>query len=160
MNIRLSIHGRDGVIIGEAVIDASDALIVAGRRWHQDKDGAVWCHVRKPVKGWTTAKLHRLITGAPAGMDVDHINHDRRDNRRCNLRVCTHAQNMQNHLGLGARSGYRGVRQMKGGNWHARIQINKQDTHLGAFKTKELAWAARREAEIRVRGEFAPPEVA
>lgn len=40
--------------------------------------------------------MHRLITGAPKGMDVDHINHDGLDNRLENLKVCTHKENMQN----------------------------------------------------------------
>jgi hypothetical protein len=40
--------------------------------------------------------MHRLITKAPPGMVVDHINHDGLDNRRCNLQVCTHQENMWN----------------------------------------------------------------
>ena len=41
-------------------------------------------------------KLHRLITNCPDDKVVDHINHNRLDNRKCNLRVCTQAENAQN----------------------------------------------------------------
>lgn len=40
--------------------------------------------------------MHRLITGAPVHLDVDHINHDGLDNRMVNLKVCSHKENMQN----------------------------------------------------------------
>src|SRR5687767_1877850 len=40
--------------------------------------------------------MHRLITSAPVGMDVDHIDRNRLNNQRSNLRVCTHKENMQN----------------------------------------------------------------
>ena len=40
--------------------------------------------------------LHRRITGAPKGLEVDHINRNPLDNRKSNLRVCTHAENMKN----------------------------------------------------------------
>lgn len=43
-----------------------------------------------------TILMHRLITNAPRGMDVDHINDDKLDNQRSNLRVCTRSQNMAN----------------------------------------------------------------
>lgn len=51
--------------------------------------------------------LHRYITGAPDGMFVDHINGNKLDNRSCNLRVCTMAQNNMN---TGPKTGkYKGV---------------------------------------------------
>lgn len=39
--------------------------------------------------------MHRIITNAAAGMDVDHISHCVTDNRRSNLRVVTHAANLK-----------------------------------------------------------------
>lgn len=54
---------------------------------------------RDPQRGQSrTIYLHRVITDAPAGMEVDHINHDSLDNRRCNLRVVTHKQNLNNRI--------------------------------------------------------------
>lgn len=152
-NGRVPVFGADG-IVAYALVDEADADLVRHERWHLDHDGAVWCHpVGRPR---STVKMHRRITGARRGQDVDHINHDRLDNRRANLRRCTHAQNMMNmHQAVG-QSGYRGVRLMPGGRWHARIRRDYRDVHLGAFATREEAWAARRAAELRLLGEFAP----
>ena len=41
-------------------------------------------------------KLHRYITNCPDDLVVDHINRNTLDNRKCNLRICTHLENMQN----------------------------------------------------------------
>ena len=149
---RVPVFGADGVV-AYALVDEGDQALVKYERWYLDADGAVWCHpVGRPR---STVKMHRRITGARRGQDVDHINHDRLDNRRGNLRTCTHVQNMGNHRGRGAASGYRGVRRMKN-RWHARIRCNYTEVHLGSFLTKEEAWAARRAAELRLRGDFAP----
>lgn len=87
-----------------AVVDAEDYPYLT--QW-------VWLYMgdygrRKPGTGYAQATLsratgrpqsvymHRLITGAPMGMVVDHINGDPLDNRRQNLRVVTHAENSRN----------------------------------------------------------------
>lgn len=44
-----------------------------------------------------TFRLHRLIMNCPEGMVVDHLNGDTLDNRKCNLRICTIAENSKNH---------------------------------------------------------------
>lgn len=41
-------------------------------------------------------KLHRIVAGAPAGLVVDHVNHNTLDNRLENLRVVTQAENVRN----------------------------------------------------------------
>lgn len=145
----LPVYDRAGIVC-YAKIDSSAVPGASLRRWHLDHDGAVWCHDHQRR---TTVKLHRFITGAPSGMDVDHINHDRLDNRSVNLRVCTHAQNMMNHHGFTGR--LRGVRKVKN-RWVVRLMVARVDHHVGSFKTEEEAIAARRAAEVRLRGEFAP----
>ena len=58
----------------------------------------------------------------PAGLTVDHINGDRLDNRRQNLRVCTQGQNNCNRLErVDNTSGFRGVSQRKDGRYQAYI---------------------------------------
>ena len=68
-----------------------------------------------------TTYLHRLLTGAPLGMVVDHDDHDQLNNRRSsNLKVVTKAENSQNRKGATAKSetGIRGVRR-RGGKIHS-----------------------------------------
>jgi hypothetical protein len=75
-----------------AIIDSGDVVAVMGHRWSatKRKNGL---YVRGTVNG-TDSLLHRFIMEPPADMTVDHINGNTLDNRRGNLRICTHAENM------------------------------------------------------------------
>jgi hypothetical protein len=83
-----------------AVIDAADATLVGQFRWYAQASSTGGFYAATGVKGpdgkRTQIYMHRLITGAPKGKDVDHINHDTLDNRRANLRVGSHLDNMRN----------------------------------------------------------------
>lgn len=87
------------------------------------------------------------------------INGDQLDNRRCNLRIVTLQQNGWNRHKIGKlnTSGHNGVGFDKRlGVWKARIGFNGKAIHLGTFLTVEEAAAARRAAELKYYGEFAP----
>tara|TARA_B100002003_G_scaffold227027_2_gene234297 strand:+ start:23 stop:529 length:507 start_codon:yes stop_codon:yes gene_type:complete len=83
----------------------------------------------------------------PAG-HLDHINHDRADNRIANLRAVSHSENLRNAC-RGARnsSGHVGVNRHGSGAWRASIYDGSRDVHLGLFRTIEEACAARAGAE-------------
>lgn len=90
--------------------------------------------------------LHRLVLGLEKGdpLEVDHINRDTLDNRRCNLRAVTHIENCQNRSAItyGA-SRYRGVDFHRvTGMWRARFQ----QKYIGIFDTEAEAVAAVLEA--------------
>lgn len=75
--------------------DEADQAIVDSYKWHLNSHGyAVWRGIVDGKK--QTVRLHRLINGTPDGMITDHINRNRLDNRRENLRTCTQFENMQN----------------------------------------------------------------
>lgn len=76
----------------EAQIDIGDVPLVSQYSWHVVPHPVGGFYARCSPHGY----MHRLITGAPKGKDVDHVNHDTLDNRRANLRVGTHFENMQN----------------------------------------------------------------
>lgn len=77
--------------------------------------------------------MHRLIIGAKKGEIVDHINRNPLDNRKSNLRIVTHRQNMQNRIQKTS-SKYPGVYFDKTKNrWRANITINKKRIHLGHY---------------------------
>lgn len=85
----------------------------------------------------------------PEGMQIDHINHKRNDNRECNLRLVTPRENRMNSSRMSTNtSGVSGVdwqkREMK---WRARIKINRNELTIGYFSNKESAIAARKNAE-------------
>lgn len=132
-----------------AILDDADFDRVAHLRWAFSSGYAV-----SKIKG-KRILMHRIILDAPAGKVVDHINGDGLDNRRSNLRVCTHAENFWNSRPqAGTRSGIKGV-QPRGRRWQAFINANGVRHHLGYFDTKEQAREARAKAERRLHGEFA-----
>ena len=102
-------------------------------------------HPQKVDGKTRTLHLHRLVVGLEFGdaAESDHGNRDKLDNRRANLRVCTHQQNQQN---MPHASRYRGVRPAASGAWRASLRR----TTVGTFATEEEAAVA---AFLARRGE-------
>lgn len=103
-----------------------------------------------------TISMHRFIMNAPEGMVVDHINHNRQDNRKSNLRICTAAENTRN-IGVNRRnkSGVTGVLwRDTNKRWVARITIEGKEIFLGSFINFEDAVSVRKQAESVYFGEF------
>lgn len=98
-------------------------------------------------------RVHRIVLemfNGPIGPDkeVDHINHDRSDNRIDNLRLVTKSENQKNKgIAKNNTSGVAGVTWCsKYGKWRARIMIDRKSIHLGRFDTIEQAAKARSDA--------------
>lgn len=91
-------------------------------------------------------------------MEVDHINRNKLDNRRENLRICSRLENVRNTgLRTNNSSGVIGVYyRERFKKWHASIRINGKAKSLGYYHDKKDAIAARKRAEIKYFGEFAP----
>lgn len=104
-----------------------------------------------------TIKMHRLITNARKEEVVDHINHDKLDNRRENLRIVTHSQNIHNRPpSVNNKSGYKGVHWIKKEKvWASRISVNGKRIFLGYFENLEDAARAYDKAAKKHVGEFA-----
>lgn len=106
--------------------------------------------------------LHGFLLSAPKGAHIDHINGDKLDNRRDNLRVVTASVNGANRhqLNKNNTSGVRGVSYAPNFSiskpWRAQIMANRKARHLGLFATKEEAVAARKAAELANYGELCP----
>lgn len=129
-----------------------------------------WRDLSGYADGYGTAKnkyaerfMHRIILSRKLNRPldpsefVDHINGDRSDNRRENLRVVTKQQNCSNcKTYKNNKSGYKGVTWSNGANkWRARIRVAKKEYHLGIFDTPEEAYAVYVEAAKKHFGEFA-----
>lgn len=87
---------------------------------------------------------------------VDHINGDKLDNRRANLRLCTNAENLRNGKSRGGSSQYKGVclhKQNK--NWIATIMKDGKAKHIGCFDDELSAAKAYDKAAISMHGAFA-----
>lgn len=136
--------------IGVAIIDVEDYPKVSKEKWHLS-DGY--------VKDTNHRPLHGIILNIPnkKNIEIDHINHDGLDNRKSNLRICTHQQNTFNKkLCSTNTSGYKGVTFHKGhGKWTAKIGVNGERKYLGCFDNKYDAAVAYDKKAIELFGEFA-----
>ena len=136
--------------VSRALIDTEDVDAVRTYKWSLNADNYV-----KAKKNNKTIYLHRLIMD-PDDMFVDHINHNTLDNRKSNLRICTHQQNMNNRtIPKNNSSGFKGVSWNKAtGKWTAYIYTNKKKNNLGCYDNIEDAIEARRQAELEYFGEY------
>ena len=139
-------------------VDERDAWL-ASRRWTAKWKGG---RVNGIYQSCTTARdgkklLHRLILCPSWKMQVDHIDMNPANNRRSNLRECSHNENLWNS---GARkcstSGLKGAFYERATNkWRARISANGKRVSLGYFDTPEEAHKAYCLAAKEMHGEFA-----
>lgn len=99
--------------------------------------------------------MHRLIMGNPKGKQVDHIDGNRFNNQRSNLRICTQSQNCMNRKATTkGSSGFRGVHKTKY-SYQARIEVSGKKMNLGHFKEPMEAAIAYNKAAVKYHGEFA-----
>jgi hypothetical protein len=100
-------------------------------------------------------RMHRAVLDTPDGIETDHINRNKLDNRKENLRYCTRAENMRNVCTRGNNlSGYKGVG-WNLGKWRSRITIDGKRICLGRFvNVKDAAQAYNKSAKEHY-GEFA-----
>jgi len=97
------------------LISKSDVSMCLNYKWYMSKTGypVTYTSVDKKERFGNGLKIHRFLEPIiPAGMVVDHINRDRLDNRRANLRICTIAENGYNKTRT---KKYKGIRKLKSG---------------------------------------------
>jgi hypothetical protein len=134
-----------------ALVDDADFEALSKRRWSYNQGYAV--HY---VPGSTQMMfMHRLIMTPPPDLQVDHINQNRLDNRRSNLRFATRSQNQANKgIQINNTSGYKGVT-CHNGRWEVRIRVNGRRLHLSHYDDPVVAAQVYDAAARRFYGEFA-----
>lgn len=141
------------------LIDEADYEWVSRRIWHESSGG--YATTRKFDSEWVRGTprkvaMHRMMLNPPPGLEVDHINGNRLDNRRENLRLVTRSQNICNSRNRPNKWGLRGVYyHSQSALWVARITIQRKTHYLGYYKTAEEAHEAYKKAAINYHGEYA-----
>jgi hypothetical protein len=139
-------------------VDNRDAHILEEYAWrihHPYKGSKPYVSAKIWVEGKTVrVYLHRIITGFKS--EIDHVNRDPLDNRRCNLRECTSSQNKMNSgLRVDNKSRTKGVSIKKGKYFVARAKKNGEEVYLGCFKKLEDAAMAYNKYVEKHYGAFA-----
>lgn len=138
--------------VGKMIIDMDDVELFKNKKVYLHKTGYASCRFNKQ-----TTFVHRIVMNiVDSNLTCDHINGDKLDNRKCNLRICTQADNSKNKkIPKNNTSGHKGVCWNKSAKkWIAYIGKNKKLYNLGSFEYIEDAIKARKEAEEKYFGEF------
>lgn len=153
MNRRLELpHGY------VTTIDESDWPTVQPLTLYRGANGYVYYSVWRDGRS-RPSTLHGFLMQTPKGLHTDHINGDKLDNRRANLRIVTPSVNQANrHRQTRGATGVRGVTHRAGTKnpWIAQIMVDRRQVYLGSFSTLEAATDARRAAELEHYGELCP----
>lgn len=143
----------------EAIVDDDDFEYLSQWKWHCLANGyAARRQYENGRKGGNTyIRMHRLVNKTPDGLFTDHINGNKLDNRKSNLRDCTYTENNVSKPPTSSNtSGYKGVSFSKGMNkWHAQIRKSGEHWDLGYFDSPREAAQAYNDKAREIYGEFA-----
>lgn len=125
----------------EILIDKDDYDIIKNYKFNIDSNGY--------VVNWKVGKLHRYIMGEiPQGMVIDHINGNKLDNRKCNLRFATIQQNMWNSKCKGY------CYDKRANKWKVYLTNNGKIINFGYFNSEKEAMQKRKQVEEKYFGNF------
>lgn len=153
---RIPLRNRQKQIVAYALVDDDDYENISQYTWCLNNYGYVRrvAHLEtrtearlagRKSRRSKTVYMHREILQCSSAHQIDHINHDKLDNRKSNLRVTTPAENSANTPGRKGTSKYRGVSwSTKENKWLAFVQVNRKQYRVGGFADeKEAAEAAQ-----------------
>jgi len=127
-----------------AMVDDEDYEMLSQYRWYFNR------YAYTDIKEYSIS-MHRILLGLEKGdgKQTDHINHNKLDNRRCNLRIATQSQNNANRK-------CKGVHFLSKRNlWRAMISKNGKRCHIGLYNSEKEAIEAHYKANQEIHGEFA-----
>lgn len=137
----------------EILIDPEDYEKVKRYSWCISKTGYAVANIKGKV-----TKMHRYILNeSKPEIIIDHINRNKLDNRKENLRRCTYKQNSRNtSVSKNNATGYLGISLTAQGKFRARIMVDGKEIRLGNYDNIDEAIKARKQGEKIYFGEYAP----
>jgi hypothetical protein len=136
------------------LIDAEDFDRIAVYLWHTSGTGYAKTDIRNAITN-THFLMHREVMRCPDDRVIDHIDGNKLDNRKGNLRICTGAENARSRRkSWKSSSQYKGVKKHQD-RWRAYISVNNVDKHIGLYRDEAEAAHAYNRAAMEHYGEFA-----
>ena len=136
-----------------ALVDNEDFKRLNRFKWHVKKDRRKFYAGRHLQDNKQIIYMHREIMNTPKGLQTDHRDGDGLNNRRENLRICSHQTNQRNRIGANKNNILKvlGVsyNEKYRNKYQARIRVNGKDIHLGMYSSLEKAVKVRKRAEIK-----------
>lgn len=139
----------------KTMVNRCDYEKIKDRRWSKCSQGYAVSYYRRADGSETKIRLHHIILPPSEGRIIDHINRNKLDNRRENLRVVTYSQNGMNRgVNSGSLTGFKGA--IKESNrFISRIGVNGKNIYIGTFTTAEDAAKAYNIKAEKYFGEYA-----
>lgn len=139
-----------------ALVDDDDYEMLIEHKWHYTKQGYAGAYKKgTSATGSEHLLMHREICRPQKGFVVDHINMNKLDNRKENLRVVTYQENCFNRLKIKGNSRYKGVALTRSNRWVASIWIGDTRVNLGSYEKEEDAAKAYNLGAIKYIGDVA-----
>lgn len=135
----------------EVLVDDEDFELLMKYRWSYSHGYAKRGTFRNKIK--KSYYMHREIMGSPGGFDIDHINGNKLDNRKCNLRVVPHSVNINNRNTSPVKGFYFSDKNKK---YVSTIKIHGKKITLGSFLTAAEATAAYNKAKADLFSLYPP----
>jgi len=150
--MEMALYNHQNKIVAYTKFDKEDLEKIRHFKWYY----FIFKYVARGYKN-KIFLMHREIIDVPKMMQIDHINGDGLDNRKNNLRIATHGQNMMNKNKPKPKSSiYKGVFSNKLKNkWYSQIAFNYKSYHIGSFDNERHAAMAYDIWAKELFGEFA-----
>ena len=135
------------------LFDRSDSDLILKYKWHLNSQG----YASTRIEG-KQVMMHRLILGVvdQPEIEVDHIHHNKLDNRRAMIRTCSRAENSRNRAKGRGYSNYKGVYR-ENYLWHSEICCDQKVINLGRYRSEVTAAKAYDRAARDLFGDFCNP---
>ncbi len=136
-----------------ALVDDEDFKSLSNFKWYASRRGYA---ISNPYMDGMSKVIymHRLVIKTPKNFHTDHINHNKLDNRRSNLRIANKFQNNSNKKYRNGKS-YKGIhKDNKTGKWLSQICHKGKRIFLGGYIKKKDAMISYNEAAKKIHGEF------
>lgn len=135
-----------------AIVDDADYELLNQYKWHLSAGYAV--RRLRIGNSQIPIYMHRMITGIPDKYFTDHIDGNKLNNQKVNLRIATNSQNQANRKLIRSKTGHKGIT-FEAGKFRARITVNRKIFNLGRHEKIEDAINAYNKASKKYFKEYA-----